>query len=431
MLNNSPHTDTNFCGVNNLRYGDLCMKGKIRTEQKCPKCREKFQRYNNGIFCSGCMIQPDRFFIDIYQNKKRLRIFKDHNGEVLDSWQRSERLLGHIRWEIDNKRFDPDRYIKTKSDSYQFKIYSENWLDEQKIRYEANEISYGTFYKNKRILEQYIIDYFGLDDIRQITTRNVKDFNLHLSKIKVKGGNVMSAKYREFIIGLLRQIFYDGLKSGDLNRSQVPVFPTVETQQKFFQVLSEDEQDEILSKIPEYNFPIFHTILTYGIRPSEVRALKRDCILGNYDQIVLRRTFTRNNRLRENPKENRWRIISLLDETRTILKSLEVSFTGFVFINKWDRPYSQSYLNNTWNEACTEAKYNYIPLKNASRHSLGTKLAMQGYGENIIAKVLGHADTKVTKHYTRYASESLKPFFKREKNKKAIVKKLAGESSKK
>ena len=80
----------------------------------------------------------------------------------------------------------------------------------------------------------------------------------------------MSPKYREFVIGLLRNIYYDGMNSGDLLRSQVPVFPNVETPPKHFDILTEDEQDQILAKIPDYDFPIFHTIITYGIRSSEV-----------------------------------------------------------------------------------------------------------------------------------------------------------------
>lgn len=58
-----------------------------------------------------------------------------------------------------------------------------------------------------------------------------------------------------------------------------------------------------------------------------------------------------------------------------MLKALPVSITGFIFVNIWGRPYSQSYLNDTWNKACINAGYRYIPLYHGSRHSLGTKLA--------------------------------------------------------
>ena len=241
----------------------------------------------------------------------------------------------------------------------------------------------------------------------------------------MKGDRVISPKYRQDIIGVLRQMFNDALESEDIDRAQLPVFPTIVVPQTGFEVLEEEEQDEILEKIPDYDRPIYHFIITYGTRPSEARALKKDAIIGDFDRIVIRRTFSRNNRLRENPKEGKWRTISLLDETKEILRALPSSMTGFIFVNKWGRFYSQSYLNDTWNKACSKAGYRYISLYHGSRHSLGTKLANEGLGKEMIATVLGHSNTKTTEKYTRYASDSLKPFYKRKKAKKGTVHKLS------
>jgi len=101
-----------------------------------------------------------------------------------------------------------------------------------------------------------------------------------------------------------------------LIRAQVPVFPTIEVPDPGFEVLQENEQDEILEKIPDFDRPIFGFILQYATRPSEARAIKRDAVIGDFDKIVIRRTFTRNNRLKDNPKEGKWRSISLVEETK-------------------------------------------------------------------------------------------------------------------
>jgi integrase len=407
-------------------YNGLTMKGHIRTNEKCPKCQDKFQETPKGFVCPECLTFPGRFFVDIHIKGERSKIYSDEMGQLVDSYERAVRLLAHIRWEIDNLKFTIEKY-KRPNVPFQMETYAKNWLKEQGIRLRSNEISYATFYKGNMVIERYIIPHFGITDIRQIGTRGVKDFNLHLAGTKVKGGNLMSIKYREFVMGLLRQMYYDGMRSGDLSRAQIPVFPVIKTEDKYFDVLTEEEQDEILAEAPEYDYPILHLIIYYGLRPSEARALRRDVVIGDFDAIVIRRTFTRNNRLRENPKQNRWRKVSLLDETKAILRSLPVSLNGYVFINKWGRHYSQKYVNDVWNNACKDAGYNYIPLKNASRHSLGTKLAEEGHGKDIIAEVLGHSDTKVTKHYTRYASDSLKPFFKRRQVKKGTVRGLSVE----
>lgn len=396
------------------------MKGQVRTEQKCPQCSSNYIQTEHSIYCRNCPTSPTKFLIDLYHNR-RIRIYKDESGQILDSYERASRLLTHIRWEIDNHKFDPAKYIRTKHEPYHMNKFSKNWIKEQELRSKTQEIAYSTYHKYLRIIETYIAPYFGRQDIREIRTRDVKDFNTQLARLKTRKKQPLSPKYRQDILGTLRQMFNDALASEDITRSQVPVFPKIEIPQKGFDVLTEREQDEILQKIDCHDRPIYHFILWYGVRPSEARALKRDAVIGDFDQILIRRTFTRNNRIRENPKEGRWRAISLLEETKQILIGLTPSFNGYVFINKWGRPYSQDYLNATWNEACREASYRYIRLYHAARHSLGTKLANQGLGKDIIASVLGHTSTKTTEKYVRYASDALRPFYERKKTRKAIV----------
>ena len=117
------------------------------------------------------------------------------------------------------------------------------------------------------------------------------------------------------------------------------------------------------------------------------------------------------------PKEKKWRRIPLEEENseilRDLLESQPKSFTGYVYLNRRGRHYSQTYLNDVWNKAVKGAGYPYIPLKNASRHSLGTKLADEGESPGMVAQVLGHTDTKTTKKYARYGTRALKPFLRR------------------
>ena len=143
----------------------------------------------------------------------------------------------------------------------------------------------------------------------------------------------------------------------------------------------------------------------------------RDAISKDLSKATIKRTFSRNNRLRAYPEEKKWRRIPLEEETREILRDLlesqPKSFTGYVFLNRQGRHYSQSYLNDVWNKAVKAAGYPPISLYNASRHSLGTKLADEGESPEMIAEVLGHTDTKSTKKYARYGTRALKPFFRR------------------
>lgn len=399
------------------------MQGHIRTERKCPKCGGNFAIVGRALTCPNCLTVPSRYFLDLWWQGRHLRIYKDSTGQVLDSFKRADRLLTHIRWEIDNARFDPARYLRTKYEPYFMENFAAQWLREQELRHRSGEIAWSTLSKYKKVIDNYVVKYFGRHDVRTITTREVKEFNLHLAERRKRSGKPMSAKFRADILGVLRQMYNDGLQSGELSRVQVPVFPRVNVPDPSFDILTVDEQDQVLSHIPEHDLPIYHFIVTYGVRPSEARALKRDAIMGDFESAAIRRTFTLNNKLRESPKEGKWRVIPILDETREILRRLPVSLTGFVFVNKWGRPYSQTYLNDTWNAACQTAGFRYIRLYHASRHSLGTRLANQGLGKEIIATVLGHSNTKTTSRYVRYASQALKGFFTRHP-KQATVSKL-------
>lgn len=75
----------------------------------------------------------------------------------------------------------------------------------------------------------------------------------------------MSAKYRQDILGILRQIYHDALHSGVLDRSQVPVWPQIKMPEKGFDVLTMDEQDQILEKIPDKDKPIYLFMFTYAL----------------------------------------------------------------------------------------------------------------------------------------------------------------------
>jgi hypothetical protein len=84
----------------------LCMKGSILTKEKCPKCGGSFQ--GEPLLCPTCLTAPRRYFLRLYaKSVGRLKIYSGQDGYPLDSWDRAERLLNHIRHEIDLCKFDP------------------------------------------------------------------------------------------------------------------------------------------------------------------------------------------------------------------------------------------------------------------------------------------------------------------------------------
>lgn len=82
------------------------MLGTVRTKQKCPKCGGKF--VGNPLHCSSCLTTPARYFLDLsWPGSGRIKIYSGKDGHPLDSYERADRLLTAIRYEIDRGNLTP------------------------------------------------------------------------------------------------------------------------------------------------------------------------------------------------------------------------------------------------------------------------------------------------------------------------------------
>ena len=84
-----------------------------------------------------------------------------------------------------------------------------------------------------------------------------------------------------------------------------------------------------------------------------------------------------------------------------------VNLSGYVFINKWSRRYSDDYLRETFYKACDSIGVKRIKLKNATRHSFGMGLLRKGYDIWQVSKIMGHSDIKITEHYAKMVDSDI------------------------
>jgi len=106
------------------------MSGTIRTGEKCPVCKSFFTHLPKiGFLCPAHKTVPSKIFIDIGWKGKRLRIFSDKQGQVLDSYQRASNILGSINTEIENHRFDPARYVLADQRRFVFDNLIKSWTE--------------------------------------------------------------------------------------------------------------------------------------------------------------------------------------------------------------------------------------------------------------------------------------------------------------
>src|SRR4030042_421615 len=93
--------------------------GTGRCRGKCSNCKKPFKYFRKfGFACPDCKTMPKKFYVDLWNQKKRVRLFSDKKGMPLDSYDRAKTLLSHIRYEISNHTFNPTKYIKSEVQEY-------------------------------------------------------------------------------------------------------------------------------------------------------------------------------------------------------------------------------------------------------------------------------------------------------------------------
>ena len=330
----------------------------------------------------GGSIQYDkrsrRFYIDVYWDKQHHKIWSNPNtGEKFYDKRQANKLLGRIQTEVDEGDFHP-RYWKPDSPMI-VKEYYKEWLESVDVS-DKTRRDYRGYFKN------HIIPNLGATDIRHIRHKHLTVLHRKL-KLSDKG------KYN--ILGALKSMLRWAYRSEDI--SKVPPFPVLSFQLPEITYLTFEQQEKVLSQIPEEHRPIFETGMEYGLRTQEVRALQKDCIEG--DEITIKRAFS-DNTLNEKTKTGQVRRYQKTKYIIGILESIPFSLSPFVFVRKDGLPYTNKNLNTIWRNACKKADIK-IKLQNALRHSLGCQLLDQGEDLDLVRQTLGHTKSEMTRRYAK------------------------------
>jgi integrase len=379
------------------------MAGKIRTLQKCPKCGDAFKDTEHGLVCSGCLTTPTRYFIDIYWKGQRLKIYSDRDGHPLDSYRRAQRLIEAMRHEIDEKRFDPQSYVKSRLRTYRFGQYLDLWLSEHERRVGQGRVAPSYLKLLKSYARTHFLPFFKEMDIREIRSADIKIFADSLPELSLKS--------QSNILGTLRKIFNDAFEDGYVK--EIPKVPKVDEPEIYRSWLDEETQDAILEKIPEWHRPIILFMMRQGVRPGATRALQwRDIDLTN-GTVVIRRAFSLNV-CREFTKTKHIRVLPLDPDVRDVLLSLPTPMDDRDFVFKYKRrPYSESMARKVWNRA-TEKLGIKITLYEGTRHSVASQAVNRGVDHRIVGKFLGHQNPKQTERYAHVMTETLKTVLRQE-----------------
>jgi len=335
---------------------------------------------------------PPRFFIRLFW-KGEIKIYRDNKGYLLDSQERTDRLLQAIRQEIDDKTFDATKYTRDRRD-YRFEKNFMDWSEKKSHGYSKTLQSY---YRNN--LKQY----FGKLDVREIRTKHILVF--YENEIKE-----LADTTRKTIMQALHAFLKDIYRRHEV-KAHFPYFPPLKAAETETRFLGEETQLKIMDQLPLTNRPIVYFMMLHGARPGEARALKWDCVDLKKETITIKRTFQLN-KLSETTKTKQIRILPLHPEMTKILKATPRSLTGFVFLNVRGKPHSEGSLSANWRRATQKIGVK-CTLYEGTRHSMASQAAIRGESLYLIGRVLGHTTPALTQRYAKVTTDSMRRVIER------------------
>jgi len=384
---------------NNLSGESLPMAGKIRTDELCPKCNGKFQDTGKIFICPKHLTTPSRYYLDLHYKapkKKgiRLKIRRDRSGKPLDSYARCQFEASRIALEIEEKKFNPNLYIKNQYKKYIIDNLIWRWYERIKP-----DLASSSRERREIMINKFHLPFFAGVDIRDIRKDDILEY---WQDLKSKD---LSENYTNSILRDFHKLLMDALDWELLEK--IPRFPKIKNCKKLSpQWIDTETQEKILNNITPSHRPIFKFLMLTGSRPGEARALMWDCIDFEKRLITIRRTFSLHD-LKQSTKTGAPRYLPMTDELYKLLKNQDQGL-GYVFINsQTGNPYTKN-IGTVWRKAAKKIEVN-IPLKNCTRHSWGSQRLNEGFSYEEIAAVLGH-DIKMTQDvYTEFEAQKLVP----------------------
>lgn len=171
--------------------------------------------------------------------------------------------------------------------------------------------------------------------------------------------------------------------------------------------LTEAECTRLVNTCPNDFRQLVKGALLTGCRYGELCALKKNDFNPDAGTITIRMS-----------KSGKVRHVVLTDEGKTFFETTTVNKQGaeFIFTHGKDEAWKTSHQKRPLIEACKRAKIKPAISFHVLRHTHGSLLAMKGVPMPVIAKQLGHADTRMTeKHYAHlspnYVADTIRQSF--------------------
>ena len=343
----------------------------------------------------------DNFYIDLHWKGERIKLYSDKEGYPLDSGKRADRLLAHIRYEIDHGLFDPKNYVKRELKGLRWDNYLDAWIERQGARREAGEISREYLRMIQSLGKNHIREMFADRSIRDLTKGIIDDAFTALPKH-------LSTKTKYNIQGVVSKVLKDAFDREDIARA--PKMTKIQVPEARTTFIEEDIQEQLLAEISNpVTLAFFRFCMLHGCRPGEARALQWTDIEGGFVTIA---ASMDQNEYRPYTKTKKIRVLPVHPECAAELSTLPRAIdNNFVFVVN-GKPLRKEYVNLTWRRAAKRADVS-VCCYEGTRHSWISQLLKAGAPAALVREVAGHQSAKTMDRYKHIKAESLRPLIDR------------------
>jgi integrase len=246
--------------------------------------------------------------------------------------------------------------------------------------------------KQRRDLQLHVLPFFEDCRLDAIDTADIVDWQAALIEEGMNPNHIKNLRSH------FSTMFKVAIVEKLVTFNPVAAVPCVARQDFKPDFWDADEADRFLCYAMEKNFEVFQVAafaLNTGMRPGEMRGLKRDCLNFDAGIVDIRRTWcTKTNSLKERTKTGVARKVSIAPEVwRVIANKRGLDDDDFVFPGLWNS-WGWRYLR----PMAQEAKVKPIRFHDL-RHSFASQLVMAGRSLIEIKELLGHKKIDSTMIY--------------------------------
>ena len=365
------------------------MSGFVRTNEKCPVCRQSFKEELQGrlvvLICPEHRTMPRRYYVDTsgFGLKKRKR-YSGKDGVPFASREAASQFLDSMRAAKGNRAtWDPKEWDEADIKEFRFAAEWAKWVESKESDWSPGYLRQVEWVRSRILAPRW--ESFDMRDIR----------NAHLIDLKTDVAKRYAPSVVKLVIGVTCS-FLSGLRMrGDIKETLTR--PTVKVPSRDLFILDADQQAAIIAQANERYRKILTLAARCGVRPCEVCAVRIMDVVGGY--IHFQRSMDDYGNLSDTKTGTVNRKPIPADMARDIAVAMRFRRPDApLFVNRWGKSFRPGVLSRAWKKAAIAAGLKGSTLNVGTRHSFATRTwrEEEAGARKRTADAVGHAGPRTT-----------------------------------